>query len=78
MYVCCGNPQPAFHRLNSKYFIVFRDTVNHLHLGFSIDLVRAVDHAFAEISWKDHIVPLWHVETEATDVSPDLTTLGVI
>ena len=47
--MCCGNPQPAFHRLNSKYFIVFRDTVNHLHFGISIDLVRAVEHAFAEI-----------------------------
>ena len=23
-------------------------------------------------------VPLWHVETEATDISPDLITLGVI
>ena len=49
LYVCCGNPQPAFHRLNSIYFIFFRDTVIHLHLGIVIDLVRAFDHAFAGI-----------------------------
>ena len=47
MCVCYGNTQPACHRLNSSCCLQgHRDYVG---LGITIDLVRAVDHVFAEI-----------------------------
>ena len=38
MYVWCGNTQCDCHRLNSIYFIVPRNTVNHLILGSQLIL----------------------------------------
>ena len=38
IYVWRGNPQCDCHRLNSIYFIVFRNTVNHLILGLQLIL----------------------------------------
>ena len=35
--------------VDSTLLVVFRDIVNHVGLGITIELVRAVDHAFAEI-----------------------------
>ena len=35
--------------IDSTLPVVFRDIVNHVGLGITIDLVRAVDHVFAEI-----------------------------
>ena len=55
--------------IDSTLLVVFRDIVNHVRLGITIDLVRAVDHVY------DPTVPLWHVESDATDISPDLITI---
>ena len=63
--------------IDSTLPVVFRDIVNHVGLGITIDLVRAVDHdCVCGNSWYVPSVPLWHVETDATDISPDLITLG--
>ena len=35
--------------IDSTLPVVFRDIVNHVGLGITIDLVRAVDHVFVEI-----------------------------
>ena len=35
--------------IDSTVLVVFTDIVNHVGLGITIELVRAVDHAFAEI-----------------------------
>ena len=35
--------------IDSTLLVVFRDIVNHVRLGITIDLVRAVDHVFVEI-----------------------------
>ena len=35
--------------IDSTLLVVFRDIVNYVGLGITIDLVRAVDHVFAEI-----------------------------
>ena len=35
--------------IDSTLLVVLRDIVNHVGIGIPIDLVRAVDHAFAEI-----------------------------
>ena len=37
------------HAIDSTLLVVFRDIVNYVGLGITIDLVRAVDHVFAEI-----------------------------
>ena len=35
--------------IDSTLPVVFRDIVNHVGFGITIDLVRAVDHVFVEI-----------------------------
>ena len=35
--------------IDSTLLVVFRDIVNHVGLGITVELVRAVDHAFVEI-----------------------------
>ena len=35
--------------IDSTLLVVFRDIMNYVGLGITIDLVRAVDHVFAEI-----------------------------
>ena len=35
--------------MDSTLLVVLRDIMNHIGLGIPINLVRAVDHAFAEI-----------------------------
>ena len=35
--------------IDSTLPVVFRDIVNHVGLGITIDLVRPVDHVFVEI-----------------------------
>ena len=35
--------------IDSTLLVVFRDIMNYVGLGITIDLVRAVDHGFAEI-----------------------------
>ena len=35
--------------IDSTLLVVFRDIVNYVGLGITIDLERAVDHVFAEI-----------------------------
>ena len=35
--------------IDSTLPVVFRDIMNHVGLGITIDLVRAVDHVFVEI-----------------------------
>ena len=37
------------HAIDSTLLVVFRDIVNYVGLGITIDLVRAVDHVFVEI-----------------------------
>ena len=37
------------HAIDSTLLVVFRDIVNYVGLGITIDLVRAVDQVFAEI-----------------------------
>ena len=34
--------------IDSTLLVVFRDIVNYVGVGITIDLVRAVDHVFAE------------------------------
>ena len=35
--------------IDSTLLVVFRDIVNHVRLGITIDLARAVDHVFVEM-----------------------------
>ena len=76
MCVCYGNTQPACHRLNSSCCLQ-----GHRELCWSWDHNSSCEGCgpcVCRNSWQDPTVPLWHVETEATDISPDLITLGVI
>ena len=77
MCVCYGNTHPACHRLNSSCCLQGHRESCWSWDHNNIDLVRAVDHdCVCGNSWYVPTVPLWHVETDATDISPDLITLG--